>query len=139
MTKKTERLIENCKLIKPLEGRILIQPLKLKTYKEQQIVNTGILETTAEGMSKDTYNEEMDVYKETQTETKEVEVNKRFQEAIVLRLPENETRFNIGDTIIYNIGSIFEFDFIKGVSVIFKYDPVAIINFKKSIEEKTIE
>ena len=127
MTKKTERLIEICKLIKPLEGRILIQPLKLKTYMEEQIVNTGM-----------PYQEENEAYtgeipamdpidEEVQTETKEVEVNKRFQEAIVLKLPENETRFKIGDTIIYMIGALYEFDFIKGVSILHKYDPVAII------------
>ena len=135
MTNKIEKLIEKCKSIIPLEGRILIHPLKLKTYKETQVFPTGIpypedekelIDEIPEGTPE---NEEFPDKEDPviQTEEKEIKISKRFQEAIVLKLPEGETRFNIGDTIVYNVGSIFEFDFIKGVSVICKYDPVALL------------
>lgn len=127
MTNKIERLVEKCKSIIPLEGRIFVHPLKLKTYKETQVFPTGVPYPEDEKelkVSEDTLEREDPV---VQTEEREVEISKRFQEATVLRLPEGETRFNVGDTIIYNVGSIFEFDFIKGVSIIFKYDPVALV------------
>ena len=119
MTNKVSKLIEKCKSIIPLEGRILVHPLKLRTCKEMQVYNTDI--PMVAGLNE----EETDVTPIVETEQKEIEVNKRFQEAIVLRLPEGETRFNVGDTIIYGVGSVYEFDFINGVSILHKYDPVA--------------
>jgi len=120
MTKKVESLIEKCKSVIPLEGRILVHPLKLKTYKEMQTVNTDV--------KLDLKSTDIDIDPIVETEQQETIVNKRFQEAIVIGLPDSEVRFEIGDTIIYGIGSIFEFDFIKGVSMIHKYDPIAIVN-----------
>ncbi len=127
MTNKIEKLIEKCKSIIPLEGRILVHPLKLKTYKETQVFPTGIPYQKEEEAYEGKTPAVGPINEEVQTEEKEIEINKRFQEAIILKLPESETRFNVGDTIIYGVGSIFEFDFIKGVSIIYKYDPIALV------------
>ena len=128
MTRKVEALIEKCKSILPLDGRILISPLKLKTYKEEQIFNTDIPIEDIDKLNEKSDDGPKEDIPEVKVEKKFIEVNNRFQEAIVVGLPDNEVRFEIGDTIIYGLGSIYDFDFIKDVSVLHKYDPVAIVN-----------
>ena len=192
MTNKIKRLIEKCESIEPLEGRILVHPLKLRTKKEMQVFNTDIpipeeteptcpvdevdipvlfdddgnempiptevdLEDVSEvtvdevideitsdevtikdGISDEDFQKQLDARglmlepeaEEApimQTEEREVEVSKRFQEAIVLKTPEGEKRLTAGDTVIYGIGSLYDFDFIKDVSILHKYDPIAKI------------
>jgi len=128
MTRKVERLIEKCKSVLPLEGRILVHPLKLKTYVEKQIFNTDIPYQDEDEACVGKVPVEDPIEEEVQIEQREVVVNKRFQEAIIVGLPDDEVRFEIGDTIIYGLGSIYDFDFIKDVSVLHRHDPVAIVN-----------
>lgn len=115
MNNKQQRLAIKCADIKPLEGRILVAPNKVRTYKDKGFESTPVdSEATDEAI----------VAGETEMIMKEVirDVNYRFQTAVVLQKPEDETRFNIGDTIIYELGALQEFDLIKGVSTLRKYD-----------------
>jgi len=123
MTKKIESLIEKCKSINPFEGRVLVHPDKLKTYKDIQIVNTDIEYET--GDMPELYDDKGNVTEVKdpimKTEEKEVIIKRRYQTATVLAIHESEDRFKIGDTIIYRVGTAFEFDLIKGVSILQKY------------------
>jgi len=121
MTKKIESLIEKCKSINPFGERILVHPDKLRTYKEMQTFSTHVslndmASTDSTGVVEP---------QEVEVEQREVVINKRYQTATVLKVPETEDRFNVGDTIIYRVGSAFDFDLIKGVSVLQKYNITA--------------
>jgi len=116
ITKKIERLIEKCATIKPLEKRILVAPEKIRTYK-----HTHPVLDDKKNIGKDPLKDEM------ATKVIEEDINYRFQKAVVLQKADDETRFNIGDTIVYNVGSLVEFDLFKGVSILRAYDVVAVL------------
>lgn len=119
MNSKQQRLADKCANIKPLEGRILIAADKVRTYKDKRFESKPV----------DSEVKEEDITSDTEMIMEEVlgDVNYRHQTAVVLQKPEGEERFDIGDTIIYNIGMLQEFDFIKGVSLIRKYDVVGTV------------
>lgn len=114
MNKKTEKLIDKVKDLKPLEGRVLIVPDKVRTYKDKGL----------EGKPKDPNIKPEDIDAETEMVMEEVitDVNYRFQTGTVIQKAEDETRFEVGDTVIYQIGALKEFDLVKGVSILRKYD-----------------
>jgi len=114
MTKKISSLIKKCENIKPLDGRVLIAPMKLRTYKAEGY------ETTADEVEGNLVTDE--AINETPhmkvSKTNEVNYNYRYQKAVVLQVPEGEVRFAIGDTIVYDLHSPAPFDLIKGVEMI---------------------
>ena len=115
MNEKIVKLAEKVRLVKPLDGRVLVHPLRLRTYKDEQIVLDD-----EKNKGKDPLTEEMEVKKV------KTDINYRYQKAVVLKVPDDEVRFQIGDIIVYDVGSLKEFDLFKGVSVLRKYDIVAI-------------
>lgn len=114
MNKKQGKLIIACAIIDPLEGRILVAANKVRTYKDKTFQSRPV----------DPEVKEEDINAETEMIMEEVigDVNYRYQTAIVLQKPEDEERFSIGDTILYDIGALKVFDYIKGVSELNKYD-----------------
>ena len=115
MNNKQQKLMTVCADINPLEGRILVVANKVRTYKDK----------TFESKPVDPEVKDEDVIPgETEMVLQEVigNVNYRHQTAIVLQTSDDEERFNIGDTIIYDIGLLKPFDYIKGVSELNKYD-----------------
>ena len=115
MNNKQQRLAEKCANIEPLEGRILVCADKVRTYK-----TTGL---TSKPVDEDVSDDEV-IAGETEMVLEEVEqvANYRYQTGVVLQLPKDEVRFSIGDTIIFELGALSEFDYIKGVSTLRKYD-----------------
>ena len=120
MTNKTQRLIEKCANYRPLEGRVLVEPMTLFITKTIGTVSEPILDDEGKEVLLDNGIPEMKMIEG------EIKVNKRHQRAIVLQLPEDENRFKVGDVIIYEIGGLSEFDLIRGVSIIRKYNVVAV-------------
>ena len=116
MTNKVQRLIEKCSQVSPLEGRILVSPERVRTYKQEQTFRD---DEASAGSNP--------VTDEQKTKTTIVDVNYRYQKAVVLKTYEGEDRFTVGDTIIYGIGALDEFDLFKGVSILRKYDVVAVV------------
>ncbi len=114
MNKKIERLIDKCAYLTPLDGRVLVVSDKLRTYKEKQFKT----------YPKDPDIKEEDVDHETEMVMEEVmaDVNYRYQTATVLQTPTDEIRFKVGDIIVYQIGALKEFDLVKGVSTLRKYE-----------------
>lgn len=119
--RKIDRLIARCSAVEPLDGRVLIAVNKLRTHKD-----IGHVSKPADPNIK----EEDIIPGETEMalEVKEVDVNNRFQSGIVLQIPKDETRFDIGDTILFEVGASIEFDWLKGVSVLRKYDVVGVVS-----------
>jgi len=114
MNNKQQKLVEKCISINPLEGRVLVAANKVRTYKDKQMSGTPV----------DPEVRPEDVTSETEMVMKEVmgDVNYRYQTAVVLQKSEDEVRFNIGDTILFDLGALQDFDYIKGVSTLNKYD-----------------
>ena len=120
MNKKQSKLIIACAVIDPLEGRILVAANKVRTYKDKTFESTPVdPEVKKEDIIPGT----------TEMVLQEVigNVNYRYQTAIVLQTSDDEERFNIGDTVLFDLGALQNFDYIKGVSVLRKYDVVGII------------
>jgi len=120
MNNKQERLALKCVDIKPLEGRIIVIADRVRSYK-----GTGF---ESKPVDPDVKEEDI-VQGETEMALEEVEtkVNYRYQTAVVLQTPEDEIRFDVGDTVLYDIGSLVDFDFVRGTSMIRKFDVVAVI------------
>jgi len=114
MNNKQQKLMTLCSVINPLEGRILVAANKVRTYKDKQFESKPVdPEVRIE-----------DITSETEMIMTEVmgNVNYRYQTAVVLQKSVDEVRFNIGDTILFDIGTLQDFDYIKGVSTLNKYD-----------------
>jgi hypothetical protein len=116
MTKKVETLVEKCKVFQMLEGRILVHPLKLRSYK-----TTDMVPDDEANRGKNPMLEELKLKKKVLT------VNYAYQKAIVLNVPSNITNIAVGDTIIYRLNNLQDFELIKGVSMLKGYEVVSII------------
>ena len=106
MNNKQQKLMTACAVVNPLEGRILVAADKVRTYKDKTFTSSPV----------DPEVKEEDITPETEMVMEEVigNVNYRYQTALVLQVPEDETRFNTGDTILFDIGALQGFDYIKG-------------------------
>jgi len=115
MNNKQQKLMAQCAAINPLEGRILVAPNKVRTYK-----STGFESKPVDSEIK----EEDIIDGETEMVLEEVVIkaNYRYQTAVVLQKSEDEERFNVGDTVLFDLGALKEFDYIKSVSELNKYD-----------------
>ena len=114
MNGKQQKLMVKCKTINPLEGRVLVAANKVRTYKDKQMKASPV----------DPEVRPEDITSETEMVMEEVigDVNYRYQTAVVLQKSEDETRFNIGDTVLFDLGALQDFDYIKGVSTLNKFD-----------------
>lgn len=126
MTSKQIKLIERCENIEPLDGRVIILPNKVKTRKEKQLSGKPKDPDVKPRLDEDGIGR-YDADVEMVMEEVMVDINLRYQTAVVIKAADDETRFKAGDTIIYQIGSTFDFDYIKGLSLIRKYDVVAVV------------
>jgi hypothetical protein len=119
MNNKQKRLADKLAIHNPVEGRILVCPDKLRTYKYKGFNSTPV----------DPDVKEEDITSETEMRMEEAEMtaNHKFQTAVVLQKPSDETRFDIGDTVVFYLGALEEFDLVKGVSILRKYDVVTYI------------
>lgn len=120
MNNKVIKLIDQCKQYTPLDGRVIVYALKIKQVKQE-----------AYGLEPaDTKSNEGKDPKIHRIDLKKVRpmINAKYQEAVVLQIPDDENRFKIGDTVIYHIGAVNSFDIVKGASMLRKYDIAAVIN-----------
>jgi hypothetical protein len=117
MNKKVENLINKCSVIEPLEGRVLVHPLKLRTY-ESTTQEPDYEKAKAEG--RNPMEDEMPM------KQKIYDVNYAYQRAIVLQVAKNEPRLKIGNTIIYKVSNLLAFDLIPNVSMLKNFEVIAI-------------
>ena len=115
MNKKIQNLVNKCSNIEPLDGRVLVHPMKLRTY--ESVTKEPDYEA-AKG--KNPIEEEMPMKQKIYT------VNYAYQRAVVLQVAKNEPRLKVGDTIIYKVSNMLEFDLIKGVSMLKNFEVIAI-------------
>lgn len=115
-----DQLIEKCGWYMPTDGRLLVHPLKLKTMKQKDY-SFDVADTKA--------NEGKDP-KKHRVDLKKVhpKISCAYQEAIVLQCDQSTTDLKPGDTIIYRLGAVQDFDLVDGVSIMRKYDVVATKN-----------
>lgn len=115
MNKRIENLVKKCSVIEPLEGRVLVHPLKLRTY-----------ETTDTVLDEEKNKGKNPMLDEMVTKKKIVTINYAYQKAIILQVAKNEPRLKIGDIIIYKVSNLIEFDLIPGVSMLKNFEVIAI-------------
>jgi len=117
MNKKIENLVKKCSVFEPLDGRVLIHPLKLRTYESvQQEPDLDSEENKGKNPMEDELVMKRKVY----------DVNYNYQKAIVVQIGPNEQKLNIGDTIIYKVSNLIDFDVIKGISMLKGFEVIAI-------------
>ena len=137
--KKVDELINECRKFVPLDGRVLVHALKIRQVKQEDY--SFEVDKTKANEGKDPSKHRVDLKKI------QPKINAKYQEAIVLQVPFDETRFVPGDRVIYPIGAINPFDLIKGVSLLRKYDIACVvtnneideqsgtINYSRTVEE----
>lgn len=125
MTNKVNNLVEKCKGFKMLEGRILVHPLKIRSY---QTTDTVLDDEANKGKNP--------MIDELKTKKKVLTINYAYQKAVVVNVPANITNIAVGDTIIYRINNLQDFELVKGVSMLKAYEVIGII---KGDDEATIE
>jgi hypothetical protein len=118
--KKIDSLINECRKFIPLDGRVLVYALKLKQVKQADY-SFDLDRDSKANQGKDPEKHRVDLIKV------QPKVNAKYQGAIILQVPLDETRFTVGDHIVYPIGAINQFDYVKGVSILRKYDIAAVI------------
>jgi hypothetical protein len=117
MNKQIENLVKRCSTVEPLEGRVLVHPLKLRTYE------STTQEPDYDKAKVDSINPMED---EMPMKQRVYDVNYAYQRAIVLQVAKNEPKLKIGDTIIYKVSNLLAFDIIPKVSMLKNYEVVAI-------------
>jgi len=117
MTKKIETLINKCTAFEMLDGRVLIHPLKLRTY-ESVVDEPDYEEGKKKGLNQ--HEDEMPMKK------KVYDVNYSYQRAVVLKCASNDPKLHVGDTIIYKVSNVIAFDLLKGVSMLKNFEVIAI-------------
>jgi len=125
MNKKVMNLVEKCKAFQMLEGRILVTPLKLRSYT-----------TTDTVLDEDANKGKNPMLDELKTKRKVLTINYAYQKAVVVNVPGNITNIAVGDTIIYRLNNLQDFELVKGVSMLKAYEVVGII---KGVEESVDE
>ena len=121
MDKKINELINQCRKFTPLDGRVLVHALKLRTLKQKDY-SFDVDNNSKANEGKDATKHRVDLKKI------QPKVNAKYQEAVVLQVPFDESRFKPGDSVIYPIGLINDFDLVKGVSILRKYDIACVMS-----------
>ena len=119
-TNKIDTLINECRKYTPLDGRVLVHPLKIRQIKQRDY--SFDLADTKANEGKDPKKHRVDLKKV------QPKVNAKYQVAVVLQVPFDETRFKPGDQVVYPIGCLNDFDLVKNVSVCRKYDVAAVVH-----------
>lgn len=127
MNKKIEGLVKKCSVIEPLEGRVLVHPLKLRTY-ESVTQEPDYDKANAEKLNP--------MEHEMPMKQKIYDVNYAYQRAVVLQVAKAEPRLKIGDTIIYKVSNLLSFDIIPGVSMLKNFEVIAIEHEKSLVVPK---
>lgn len=120
VSKKINELINSCRKFTPLDGRVLVHALKIRQIKQEDY-SFELDKESKMNEGKDPQKHRVDLKKV------QPKINAKYQEAVVLQVPFDETRFKVGDVVVYPIGAINPFDLIKGVSVLRKYDIAAVV------------
>ena len=116
---KVDRLLDKCSTVNPLDGRVLVMPLRIRTFKGIGYDQEEVLDENGKpSITEDGVPEMAMVEVEQQTPY-------NHQQATVLKVASDEDRFKVGDNIVYINGSAKGFDLIKGVSVLRRYDIIA--------------
>lgn len=126
--KQIESLITECRQYVPLDGRVLVHALKLKQVKQAD--HSFDLADTKANEGKNPAIHRVDLKKV------QPKINAKYQSAVVLQTPFDETRFKPGDTVIYPLGAINPFEYVKGVSLLRKYDIAAVL-INNGVEPQT--
>ena len=124
---KIDKLVNECSKYEPLDGRILVHLMKIKKVKQDDY--SFDLANTKANEGKDPAKHRVDLEKVNPI------INAKYQEAIVLQVPLDETRVRPYDKIVYPMGATNPFDLIKGVNVLQKYNVVAVIRDHDIIEQ----
>jgi hypothetical protein len=119
MNKKIVRLIEKVRHFEMLDGRVLIHPLKLRTYEVEDSVKDDEANRGKNPM-----------LEELKMKRKILTINYAYQEGVVLNVPANIINIKVGDRVVYRINNLQEFDLIKGVSMLKSFEIVAIVGLK---------
>lgn len=131
MTDKVIKLIDQCRKFTPLDGRVLVHALKVRQIKQADY--SFDLADTKKNEGKDPTKHKVELKKIQPM------INAKYQLAIVLQVPFDETRFKVGDTVVYPIGAINPFDLVKGVSVLRKYDIACVATINDITDEQANE
>ena len=116
MNKRTEKLIEKARFISLGDDKLLIHIPRYRKFKQMDIVLD------------EEKNKGKDPLKDTM-EVKEVEkeFNYKYQEGYVINKANNVDTVEVGSKILVKVHNIDEFDYIKGVNIIRKYDIVGTL------------
>lgn len=112
---KEQKMINDAWQFKMLDDRLLVQPLPLRTYEE---TDTVLDDEANKGKNP--------MLEELQTKQKVVTINYMYQEAVVLNVSENIKDIQIGDHVIYKVSNLTNFDMVEGVSMLRRYEVIAI-------------
>ena len=131
MNTKQQRLADKCASLEPLDGRVLICADKVRTYK-----STGLTSKPVDPSVSD----DAIIEGETEMMVEEIETdaNYRYQTGVVLQVPRDEVRFGVGSTVVFDLGALQNFDYIRGVSILKRYD-VVVVNAAASKEVVTVK
>jgi hypothetical protein len=124
MSKKIQTLIDKCSAFEMLDGRVLIHPLKLRTYES---VNQEPDYEKAKAENLNMTEDEMPM------KQKIYDVNYAYQRAVVLKCASNDPKLHIGDTIIYKVSNVIAFDLLPNVSMLKNFEVIAIDRGGKNI------
>lgn len=111
---KINELIKACEPFTMLDDRLLVHPLKLRTY-----------ETTDTVLDEEANKGKNPMVDELKTMQKVVEINYKYQEAVVLNVSANIKDITVGDTIIYKVSNLLEFDVVPEVSMLKRFEVIA--------------
>lgn len=101
----------NIENYRPLPGKLVIKPLKMRT----RLVKNIVLD--------DEKNEGKDPLKD-EVETKVVTERApwEIQLATIVAVPEDSELYKVGDTVVYSVKFVKEFDLFKGTFIVSNYD-----------------
>jgi len=116
MNEKYKNLVDKCSNIELLDDRVLVMPLKIRSYKQEDVV-----------LDDEANKGKNPIKDELVTKKQEVTINYSYQKAIVLAKSFNVKDVEIGDTVIYKLSNLIEFDLIKGVSMLKRYEIIGKI------------
>lgn len=114
-----EKLINECNTMLPLDGRILLAPDKIRMIKQKEPslkVKEGTETKGKDGISKAVFEKEYP------------KIPAKYQTATVIQVPFDEKILSIGDKVVYVNGTTNDYDLVKGVSIIQRYNVVARLN-----------
>lgn len=119
--KQIEKIIKQASKIQLLDAStILIAPLKTRTSKVKEFEPVDGKQLVSAKLDSE--------IKDTKVKEVEREVKLEYQEAILIALaPDLKLDIKLGDTIVYNIHAVADFDYIKGVQITKVYNIIGVV------------